>query len=206
MDIIIDGSRDFGFTNPPPDLLSALCAIDDYLRENGRIPVAIQVDGEKLVPEKLIESLQNKKIDEVNELEITSRSLKTVVMETLDSIREAVPLLQGICHNLAEIFQSEQPEKGYEPFEQLAFLWGEVKNKELLIIKNLTLDLESLKINGRTLKQHHDELNKYLQEALEALKAQDGVLLGDLLEYELAPRAELEEEIFNSLEAECQKI
>jgi len=69
----------------------------------------------------------------------------------------------------------------------------------LLIANALRLDLDSMSLDGSSLKALHDDLNAQLKEAAEALENGDCILLGDLLEYELAPRAEREERIVGLL-------
>jgi hypothetical protein len=65
----------------------------------------------------------------------------------------------------------------------------------------LELDLGDLEVDGKTVQSVHTELNQFLQEAEQALKDGDIILLADLLEYELAPRAELEVSIVSLLQA-----
>ena len=59
----------------------------------------------------------------------------------------------------------------------------------------------TIEVNGKPMAALHDELNQFLQEAEQALKDGDIILLADLLEYELAPRAELEVAIVGQLQA-----
>ena len=65
----------------------------------------------------------------------------------------------------------------------------------------LELDAGALEVDGKTVQTIHAELNQFLQEAEQALKDGDIILLADLLEYELAPRAELEVSIVSLLQA-----
>jgi len=45
-------------------------------------------------------------------------------------------------------------------------------------------------VGGRSLQEFYTELNGFLTELVEAFSAQDSVLIGDLMEYEVAPRLE----------------
>ena len=45
-------------------------------------------------------------------------------------------------------------------------------------------------ISGKDYNVFYSELNKVLKELLEAFKLKDSVLIGDLMEYEMAPRLE----------------
>ena len=48
----------------------------------------------------------------------------------------------------------------------------------------------SVKINGVSFGEFYSELNDFLHQLLEAFENEDSVLIGDLLEYEIAPRLE----------------
>jgi len=56
--------------------------------------------------------------------------------------------------------------------------------------KNRRKEIEKLAIDGMSLEKFYTELNVILKELVEAFQAQDSVLIGDLLEYEIAPRLE----------------
>ena len=99
-----------------------------------------------------------------------------------------------------------KPEEGFEPFHHLADIWVSVKQREALIIGATAIDDADLVIGGKKTADHHNELNRFLDECAHALEKNDCVTLGDLLEYELAPRAEVEMEIFAKLEEACSKL
>jgi hypothetical protein len=49
---------------------------------------------------------------------------------------------------------------------------------------------KQLTVGGMSLQDFYQELNGILDELLEAFDANDSVLIGDLMEYEVAPRLE----------------
>ena len=59
------------------------------------------------------------------------------------------------------------------------------------------VDLESIEIDGNSFSGYYNDLNAILTELIEAFTANDSVLIGDLLEYEVAPRIE---SLINALE------
>ena len=68
----------------------------------------------------------------------------------------------------------------------------------------LNADLTTFEIRGQAVSEHIRELNSFLDEAAQALRDGDTVLLADLLEYELSPRAELEGEIVSLLRRQAE--
>ncbi|MBP8131155.1 MAG: hypothetical protein KA184_16375 [Candidatus Hydrogenedentes bacterium] len=199
MDVIVDGERNFSFTGEPEDGLSAVIAVEAWLRERGRALLSVQVDGKAMQPDTLVAHLEGKPLRALKTLEVCSAPFTELVDRCLEELAGALPNLPEACQHLAEVFHGESPDDGFEPFEELAAIWGHIKTRELLIASALRLDLDALSVDGASLKSLHDDLNAQLQEAAEALKNGDCILLGDLLEYELAPRAEREERIVGLL-------
>jgi len=204
MDVIVDGGRDFRLTGDPSDTLAAVAAVSEFLRERGRGILSLQVNGNSVNPEQLIELLQGKPVGEVSVLEVSSERIDKLVEDALREMQTAAPELPQLCHSLAEVFQGERPEEGYEPFHKLAEIWSHIKSMELQVAGALSVDLAAIELKGVTIEQLHVELNGYLEEAAQALESLDCVLLGDLLEYELAPRAEVEGEIIALLQTEAR--
>jgi len=191
MDVIVDQEA-IVLAQGSSDVLDALAAASQSLRARGRAVLAVRLDGEAIPPEEVGDRLRGMALSEAAELAVTSEEIAVLVDECLKELEALLPELPKVCHNLAEEFQGERPEAGYEPFHQFAEIWQTVKEREIMVTNALDLDLDALGIKGAPLAQMHRELNKILGEAAEAIKMGDCVLLGDLLEYELAPRAEAE--------------
>lgn len=206
MDVSVDGKRDFALQGEPKDVLSAVAAVSDFLRSQGRAVLSIHVDGAEISADKLVETLEDKPLADVAALEIQSADVGTLAIDMMDGLREAVAELPKACHQLAEVFHGDKPEEGFEPFHHLADIWVSVKQREALIIGATAMDESKLVIGGKKTADHHEELNRFLDECASAIEKNDCVTLGDLLEYELAPRAEVEMEIFAKLEEVCSKL
>lgn len=195
MDVIVDGERNFRFDGEPKDLLSAIGAIDVWLRERKRALTAVKVDGETVTPDSLLDTFEERALDSASTIEVQSSPVQDLVRQCISEMNEVLPDLANACRSLAEVFHGETPEEGFDPFQELAGIWEHIKTRQMLIANALQLDVERLELDGEPLSAIHDDLNHFLEEAEEALRAGDCVLLGDLLEYELAPRAEREIEI-----------
>lgn len=199
MDVIVDGAGSLVFkdeafmaTQGAPRILDAVVQISDRLRQEGRAILGITVDGQPITPEEVSTLLAGKLVADVAKIEISSESIATLVDASLTDMEAVLPELPLACHRLAEVFQGECPEDGYAPFHQLADVWMVIKTRESQVAGALDVDLNAVEIGGKTFATMHEELNGFLGEAADAILAGDCVLLGDLLEYELAPRAEAE--------------
>ncbi len=201
MDVIVDGASNYNLQGAPEDVFGAVGAVSEFLRSQGRSVLSVKVDGEEVSPENIDQRLKGKSIADVTRLEVGSKSTSALVEECLSGLQEFLPELPQVCRNLAEVFQGEKPDEGFEPFVELAEIWGHIKTREALVANALELDLGDLEVDGKTVQSVHAELNQFLQEAEQALKDGDIILLADLLEYELAPRAELEVSIVSLLQA-----
>ncbi|GMW03463.1 MAG: hypothetical protein AMXMBFR84_45970 [Candidatus Hydrogenedentota bacterium] len=199
MDLIVDGNRVDVTGDAAAGVKSVLEGLTKFLRTQGRAVVAVSIDGKSLNPSALAEHIDVP--GEVKVLQVSSASIAEMADNTLNELHEALTSLPAACRDLAAVFQGASPEDGFDPFANLASIWGDIKKRENTVIGVLDLSLDTLTLQGSTLASLHNKLNEQLCEAEQALKANDFVLLGDLLEYELAPRAEQETAIVDLLHA-----
>lgn len=191
MEVIVDGAP----ANAPADavdVMSVLADISESLQKQGRAILSVSADGQSLAPAQTAEILSGKPLDAVRRLEIVSEKTSKLVADSLTELEAVIPDLATACHELAAVFHGTQPRSGYEPFHQLANIWSHVKGRQELIAHTLGIALDSLALDGKTVGAWHTELNGFLSEAASAIESGDTILLGDLLEYEFAPRAETE--------------
>lgn len=202
MDVIVDGASNYDLKGEPADALTAVGAVSEFLRSQGRSILSVKIDGNDVQPEEMTDRLKDLPTSAVERLEIGSEATSVLVENCLEGLSTTLPELPAVCRNLAEVFQGENPEEGFDPFVELAGIWADIKSREILVADALELDTKALEIGDKSLHAMHGELNQFLEEAEQALKDGDIILLGDLLEYELAPRAEQEAAIVALLKAQ----
>lgn len=195
MEVIVDGERLALPGEAAPDMFALLALVETRLRSRGRGLVSVAVDGVEIPAEASRSELDRRNVQDVQVVEFRSECLATLAEQVLDQVESVLPELPQACNALAEVFQGAHPEEGYEPFQQLAEIWHQVKDRELMVTRALDLQLEGLDVDGKSVARYHEELNQYLEECVQALEKGDCVALGDLLTYELAPRAETEARI-----------
>ena len=195
MDVYVDGVQESWANEVAGTVLEVVAALSSRLQENHRALLSVQIDGENVTPEDLRSRAGDRPSDGIKRLDIVSEPLGRLVEQSLRDLDEHLPMLPQVCHKLAAVFQSETPEDGYTPFQQLAEIWHAVKVREMQLANALDVPLGELIVDGRTILQATEELNDYLREAEAAIRAGDSVAIGDLLAYELAPRAEMESKI-----------
>ena len=203
MEVILDGEQNYAIEGAPESILSVLGAVDQFLQEHGRAIVQLTVDGEMVLPAEVGTRFEATPATSVSRIEVQTASLGDLTLASIAELEEALPELPAACRRLAEVFHGEVPEEGFEPFNELARIWEHVKAQQARIATVLRIDLKALELNGRPVAELHGELNDFLEESAGALETGDCVLLGDLLEYELAPRAERELELVALLKAKA---
>lgn len=197
MQVVIDGQARADFSSDGT-VTEAFSRMVESLAKEGKAVVGLSVDGKAVTPEDLQDKLGAQSAADVN-LEITTRPLRELVLESLDELAQSLPELPDACRKLAQVFQSETPEEGYEPFNELASVWEVIKGRQKTVANVLDIDFDEMELHGLKVSDHLRELNGFLVESAQALRDGDTILLGDLLEYELAPRAELEAELVAAL-------
>lgn len=204
MDVTIDGKRLALEGHGSEAVFTALAAESAKLRAVGRSIVQVTADGRSIAPDKLVETLQANPA--VSALNVVTAATAKLIEESLAELENAAPGLPEAARELARVFQGATPDDGLDPFFRFADIWGQVKSRESMVLGALDIDPASLSLGPKTLADAHEELNKYLREALAALQSRDYVLLGDLLEYELAPRAEDESRIIALLQRQASAL
>jgi hypothetical protein len=101
--------------------------------------------------------------------------------------------LEQCISEISDVSLLLQTGKDHKAMEAI-IRFTELNEKLIRVFLNLKKSrrkkIEELTINGMSLEEFYTELNAILKELVEAFHAQDSVLIGDLLEYEVAPRLE----------------
>ena len=193
MEVIVDDIKGYPFQARTGALTDVLTEIVERLDEAGRGLQTVEVDGQPVSPEHIMELLSGRSVDETHTLHVRSEAIATLAEQSLRDMEEVLPELAVACHSLAEIAQNTPPEEWKESFEDLAGIWRVVKTRQRQIASALNVEFDTLSLEGGvSLNQHHQEVEQHLTAAGEAVESADKATLGDLLTYELAPRAEIE--------------
>jgi hypothetical protein len=198
MNLVVDGVENPVPFEPGMPLGVVLERVDSYLSTRKRMMVSVCIDGHGLSPEELgRESART--VDAVQTIQVSSEPAATLADATLSEVEEHLPALSQTVKELATLFQQDKVAEGLEGCKRVTEIWMEIVARERRAAGALQLNLDELEVDGKPINEHHVELNEFLQEALQAMERSDYLLLGDLLEHELAPRLDTELEIVNEL-------
>jgi len=198
MEILVDGEP---WTEPVSGdtAFDIFLVLRDRLQSEGRAILVLAVNGERVPAEKVKEELGALPTASLHRVEVGTERLLTLVERSLREMHEVLPELAVACHKLAEVFHSQNPQEGFEPFEEFSMIWQHIKEREQMITHILDLSPHAVAVKDKTMAEHTEALKAVLTQALDAMGKNDCIVLGDLLAYELAPLAEQEVEIVEQL-------
>ena len=108
----------------------------------------------------------------------------------INEMETAKPLVAEVCTRLEELPLDMQTGKDARAAETVNFFSG-IAEKVFRIYSILKIEgfpVGDIKVENMAIKAYIDEFNAVLQELLTAYEQRDTVLVGDLAEYEMAPR------------------
>ncbi len=109
-------------------------------------------------------------------------------MSTFPRIRKD---LRASARQIADVAVHLQTGHDREAMEAI-IRFSEVSQSMLRIFSHIASqeEYQTLRIDGQTCEEFYTEFNALLNDVLTAFDARDSVLIGDLFEYEIAPRVE----------------
>jgi len=198
MNLLVDGIDHPLPVEPGMLLGTVLERVDADLAARKRMMVSLSVDGREVSPQELGEE-SDRSIDGLHTVEVRSEPTAVLVDRELSDVEQHLPALSQTVREIATLFQQGKTVAGLDACTRVAERWIEIVSSERRVAGALELNLEDFDVDGKPISTHHAELNQFLQEALRAMERDDYVLLGDLLEHELAPRLDTELKIVSAL-------
>lgn len=109
------------------------------------------------------------------------------------SLQELTEDLKTSIQDISEVSILLQTGKDREAMNTLVAFSDTLQDflRVFLLLKNRNdMDVSNLTISNMSFEEYYNELNSVLKELIDAFHLNDSVLIGDLLEYEIAPRLE----------------
>lgn len=132
------------------------------------------------------ETYINHRMNEIMQIEIVTRSTKEMIWETMESVHEylerAVPALKELVDKSYENF-SEDTWNGIGQLSE-GMQW-------MLQFKTFTKEAPEQPMNWEEFEDNFEACEEHFAQLLEAVEAQDTVLISDILAYEIMPTYEL---------------
>lgn len=135
----------------------------------------------------------NKALHLIKQLAETFNKLLTEISNPVIALNNLALELEQCISEISDVsllLQTGKDRKAMEAIIRFSELNESLIRVFLNLKKSRRQEIKELTIDGMSLKEFYTELNAILKELVEAFHAQDSVLIGDLLEYEIAPRLE----------------
>ncbi len=203
MNLVVDGVENPVSVESGTSLGEVLKRVDSYLWTRKRMMVSVCINGHEVSPEELGQE-SARTGDSVQTVQVRSEPAAALADKTLSEVEDHLPALAQTVKELAALFQQDKVAEGLEGCKRVTEIWMEIVSKERRAAGAVQLNLDELEVDGKSINEHQAELNRFLQEALQAMERKDYLLLGDLLEHELAPRLDTELKIVNELRRAVQ--
>lgn len=186
MEISINGNNIDYSLDQEKNVGEILGALEIECEKNGMTITGITVDGELLAAEDL-EALFSRAPDE-----ITSLALETMSGVDVVSIMHRLGVRMGehvsALSEIPVLLQTGDDGKVMEIIHAFARDFESLCQSIPLLDSISTRDASTLLVEDVPLDQYPSQLTPLLGELIEAIKSNDTVLIGDISEYELAPK------------------
>jgi len=143
-------------------------------------------------------------------LVLENASLTSEGSNLMEEITEQLPIIRELPEKLENIAINISIGDSIKGMEEFAACISSIEEAFILVdrckkeLPNYSHDLD---IKGKSFEERNQEIAGILQELIEAFERKDRVLIGDLIEYEIAPvtegLADILEKIKNSLKESC---
>ncbi len=185
MDILVNGTNVDFTLKTERTLGEVLGSVEQAVEENGQTVISVRIDGSD-VPAEGLDAAFSRDIGSVSRIELDTLAREDILsmLRALGKeLNESVPLLEEIPVHLLTGKDRTVMETIHAFSVRLESLY------KLLPLLPLTgIAPERLTVDSVPLSSYPGELAPLLGELLSALERKDTVTVGDIAEYELAPR------------------
>ncbi len=194
--------KDLNFAEELRTLKDAITFLKELLKkeENDEINNFIKNDIKKIIEKwsKNIDILVEKSKGRFDNINIARNKVTEQIYKIINKIPDILKMIEVIYNDLQignEKHAMENMQILIETLESIISLLQLIKTTFSLNYKNIIYD-------DKSVEEYNIELTGILKELLEAMEANDTVLISDLIEYELSPRLEKYREVLKIISKE----
>jgi hypothetical protein len=170
------------------ELKNDFSIVGDYLEKLLRTNNTDRIEG---LLEKEDEQARKTVIQFLDSIRLLINERIREIEEPREELQRLTALLEKTNNDLREVSLLLQTGKDKEAMD-LVITFTELSQKLLRILQLgnqlQVIDSASLTLNGTDINGFYTELNSFFTELQEAFESKDSVLIGDIFEYEVAPR------------------
>ncbi len=164
------------------DLGSVIESASCQLECAGRIVVEVKIDGESLIGEEVAKRSDDPVVD--HEVRLYSANPKTLVLATLEQVREQLAEALKLQEQAAGKLQQDEPSEALKQLSQSIDIWLQLQQAVYQSSRLLGVNLDELELEQGSVPEMTDELVNRLKEMKDLVTNNDTVGLADMLAYE----------------------
>lgn len=181
--------QELELANHPAAIEALFSMIDEKLKDTGYALSSLIVDGVAIDTDYALYLSQ--RITEIQEIKVEVKSLRRLMVETMQTAVEYLERAQPEVERLGNDFYQGPTEDTWNKFSQL------LEGLEWLLEAGTLI--ESFRPEQQAATRWGAEFKEKIQLLRDAMENSDHVLLGDLLQYEISP-------LFTALDEEIRKL
>ncbi len=180
MDLILNGVPQSIDASDCANLAELVVAAERLDSDGGQVVTGVEVDGERLTPEEL-GTLENRSLDGVAKIEIERRPTLEVARSVLLQGADYAGRIVAAIGETVGHYRSGRSDLANE-------LLADVTDS-LTVLTGITYSVSAVLVEeSKALAKLQGEIFPWLEEMIQAQTDEDPLRIGDLLEYEIAPR------------------
>lgn len=164
------------------DLAGLLSAARRILQPQKRVVVEVQVDGQILTGEQIVQQ-HTLRLDE-HRVDLFSASPVSLAIEVLDQMRLRLAENAALQKEAAELLQEDQASAALGRVGESIEVWLQAEQAVRHATGLVEVNLDAIELDGEDFGYHTRELLSHLQTLKELIVADDVVGLADVLAYE----------------------
>ena len=185
MQILVDGSRVDEAKVTSGTIREALLQLQTDLCPPGCMVVGLRCD-DRDIPGDEMEATLGKPTSSFETLEVLTSTRTAVVADAMTQASVSLQETESACQRVAELLTEGQTAEAIEMLRECLRIWQQIHQAVGQSIEMLMLDAEQTMVQDDSLVELIARPKHILLQIKQALKAQDHVLLADILQYEFS--------------------
>ena len=170
----------------------------------GRLVLRLRCDEREVSGEEM-EATLKKQASDFTRLEVFTGTKAALVTEAMEQAAGCLEETETGCRRCAELLTEGKTSQGIDVLGECLRVWQQIHESVVKSIEMLEIDLEQTMIRDEPLSTVVGKPKDVLVQIRDSLKAQDHVMLADILQYELTEMTTQWFAIINRLRAEAEE-
>ena len=184
MEVFVDESMVEREAIPGETVEDAVRHVQSSVCPPDRLVVRFRCDGQDVPSDEMANTLQ-RPASELSRLEIFTGTKGALVLDAMTQASASLNETEAFCQRAAQMLTEGKTTEGMQTLGEVLRVWQQIHLAVVNSIEMLRLDLENTLVQDEPLSSAIIKPKEVLIQMRDALRAQDHVMLADVLQYEL---------------------